>query len=115
MAEGKKAIALKQWEEGVGKYADALDLMCEEPSFPFASMGLIRGRRQLVGDFDPQMAPLLLSYGRALYELAFAQQGVMGKEEVDKQTDDSGIVAPDSPFLPDIADRLDSASGGDGR
>ena len=27
VAEGKKAIALKQWEEGVGKYADALDLM----------------------------------------------------------------------------------------
>ncbi len=43
-----------------------------------------------MGDFDPQMAPLLLSYGKALYELAFAQQGVMGKEEVDKQADDAG-------------------------
>jgi len=41
-------------------------------------------RRQLLGDFDPAMAPLLLSYGKALYELAFASQGVMGKEEVDK-------------------------------
>ncbi len=28
IAEGKKAIALKQWEEGVNKYAEALDLMC---------------------------------------------------------------------------------------
>ena len=37
-----------------------------------------------MGDFDPAMAPLLLSYGKALYELAFASQGVMGKEEVDK-------------------------------
>ena len=27
VAEGKKAIALKQWDEGVEKYADALDLM----------------------------------------------------------------------------------------
>lgn len=27
VAEGKKAIALKQWEEGVNKYAEALDLM----------------------------------------------------------------------------------------
>jgi HAT1-interacting factor 1 len=27
VAEGKKAIALKQWETGVAKYADALDLM----------------------------------------------------------------------------------------
>jgi HAT1-interacting factor 1 len=27
IAEGKKAIALKQWEEGVAKYADALDIM----------------------------------------------------------------------------------------
>lgn len=44
-------------------------------------------RRQLVGDFDPAMAPLLLSYGRALYELALSQQGVMGKEEVAKGTD----------------------------
>lgn len=26
VAEGKKAIALKQWEDGVGKYADALDI-----------------------------------------------------------------------------------------
>lgn len=26
IAEGKKAIALRQWDEGVGKYADALDL-----------------------------------------------------------------------------------------
>jgi hypothetical protein len=41
-------------------------------------------RRQLVGESDPKMAPLLLSYGKALYELAFSQQGVMGKEEVDK-------------------------------
>lgn len=28
IAEGKKAIALKQWEEGVAKYGDALDIMC---------------------------------------------------------------------------------------
>jgi len=27
VAEGKKAIALKDWEVGVEKYADALDLM----------------------------------------------------------------------------------------
>ncbi|WVO14156.1 hypothetical protein L204_101787 [Cryptococcus depauperatus] len=61
---GKKAIALKQWEEAVDCYADALDLM-----------------RQVVGESDPQMAPLLLSYGKALYELASSQAGVMGKEE----------------------------------
>jgi len=47
-------------------------------------------RRQLVGDFDPAMAPLLLSYGKALYELAFASQGVMGKEEVDKAATGAG-------------------------
>ncbi|WVF71875.1 hypothetical protein IAT40_006685 [Kwoniella sp. CBS 6097] len=72
VGEGKKAIVLKQWEEGVTKYGEALDLM-----------------RQLVGEFDPQMAPLLLSYGRALYELAFSQQGVMGKEEPSKEADDA--------------------------
>ena len=27
VAEGKKAIALKVWEEGVQKYGEALDLM----------------------------------------------------------------------------------------
>ncbi|RSH93809.1 hypothetical protein EHS25_006457 [Saitozyma podzolica] len=53
IAEGKKAIALKSWDEGVAKYADALDLI----------------------------------YGKALYELAFSQQGVMGKEEVAKETE----------------------------
>ncbi|WWC89725.1 uncharacterized protein L201_004650 [Kwoniella dendrophila CBS 6074] len=72
VAEGKKAIALKQWEEGVNKYGEALDLM-----------------RQLVGEFDPAMAPLLLSYGKALYELAFSQQGVMGKEEGSKEADEA--------------------------
>lgn len=37
------------------------------------------------------MAPLLLAYGKALYELAFSQQGVMGKEEVDKSADGESI------------------------
>ncbi|WWC69166.1 uncharacterized protein I206_103102 [Kwoniella pini CBS 10737] len=74
VAEGKKAIALKQWEEGVNKYGEALDLM-----------------RQLVGEFDAAMAPLLLSYGKALYELAFSQQGVMGKEEPTKEADDATV------------------------
>lgn len=46
--------------------------------------------RQLVGEFDPAMAPLLLSYGKALYELAFSQQGVMGKEDTSKQQDELG-------------------------
>ncbi|WVQ78614.1 hypothetical protein IAT38_000700 [Cryptococcus sp. DSM 104549] len=67
VAEGKKAIALRQWEQGVEAYADALDAM-----------------RLVVGDFHPQMAPLLLSYGKALYELASSQAGVMGKEEAPK-------------------------------
>ncbi|EIW66326.1 hypothetical protein TREMEDRAFT_35273, partial [Tremella mesenterica DSM 1558] len=68
VAEGKKAIALRKWEEGVGKYGQALDIM-----------------RGLVGEFDPAMAPLLLSYGKALYELAVSTQGALGKEELDKQ------------------------------
>jgi hypothetical protein len=38
VAEGKKAIALKSWEEGVAKYADALDLMYVELSFRAASV-----------------------------------------------------------------------------
>jgi len=33
------------------------------------------------------MAPVLLSYGKALFELGFSQQGVMGKEEVAKTAD----------------------------
>jgi hypothetical protein len=40
------------------------------------------------------MAPVLLSYGKALFELGFSQQGVMGKEEVTK-TADAGM----SPFF----------------
>lgn len=34
VAEGKKAIALKDWEAGVEKYAGALDLMCEPRPSP---------------------------------------------------------------------------------
>ncbi|KAL1410992.1 hypothetical protein Q8F55_001937 [Vanrija albida] len=104
VAEGKKAIALKQWEEGVAKYADALDI-----------------QRQLVGDFDPAMAPLLLSYGRALYELALSQQGVMGKEEVAKGTDPSaqneqpaaGPSTGNFVFEGDGPDDEDDEEGGD--
>jgi len=33
------------------------------------------------------MAPVLLRYGKALFELGFSQQGVMGKEEVTKTAD----------------------------
>ena len=47
---------------------------------------LTLGRQQLVGNLDPTMAPLLYSYGRALFELTLTQQGVMGKEEVAKNT-----------------------------
>ena len=43
-----------------------------------------------MGESDPEMAPILLSYGRALYELAVSQQGVMGKEEVEKEADPKG-------------------------
>nr|ADE10090.1 SHNi TPR [Tremella fuciformis] len=41
--------------------------------------------RGIVGEFDPAMAPLLLSYGKALFELAVSTQGALGKEELDKQ------------------------------
>lgn len=54
-------------------------------------------RREIVGEFDPKMAPLLLSYGKALYELAFSTQGAIGKEEVGK-TAQSGMSLP-LPFL----------------
>ncbi|WVR05413.1 hypothetical protein IAU60_002428 [Kwoniella sp. DSM 27419] len=110
IGEGKKAIALKQWEEGVEKYGEALDIM-----------------RQVVGEFDPQMAPLLLSYGKALYELAFSQQGVMGKEEPSKEADDAaqqGIEDPSKngkfvfsadPVSDDEGDEAEAGpSGGEG-
>ncbi|AFR93579.2 HAT1-interacting factor 1 [Cryptococcus neoformans var. grubii H99] len=71
VAEGKKAVALHQWEQGVDRYATALDRM-----------------RLLVGDADPEMAPLLLAYGKALYDLASSQAGVMGREEPVRQEDD---------------------------
>jgi hypothetical protein len=47
-------------------------------------------RRQIVDEVHPDMAPLLLSYGKCLYELAYSQQGVMGKEEVNKETEEAG-------------------------
>jgi len=44
-------------------------------------------RREIYDEFDARMAPVLLSYGKALFELGFSQQGVMGKEEVTKTAD----------------------------
>lgn len=38
-------------------------------------------RRTLHGELSPLLAPLLLSYGKALFEVAVSQQGVMGKTE----------------------------------
>ncbi|KLT40065.1 hypothetical protein CC85DRAFT_278350 [Cutaneotrichosporon oleaginosum] len=70
LAEGKKALALKQWEEAVEKHASALQIQDEAG----------------VDQLDVSKAPLLFNYGRALFELALSQQGVMGKEEVAKGT-----------------------------
>ncbi|GMK54112.1 hypothetical protein CspeluHIS016_0106980 [Cutaneotrichosporon spelunceum] len=73
LAEGKKALALKQWEEAIEKHASALQIQDEAG----------------VDQLDVSKAPLLFNYGRALFELALSQQGVMGKEEVAKETDPS--------------------------
>jgi hypothetical protein len=44
------------------------------------------------------MAPVLLNYGKALFELGFSQQGVMGKEEVEK-TADGGTSCSSSKLM----------------
>ena len=38
-------------------------------------------RRGLHGELAPQLAPLLLAYGKALFEVACKQTGVLGKGE----------------------------------
>jgi HAT1-interacting factor 1 len=38
-------------------------------------------RRGLHGELAPQLAPLLLAYGKALFEVACKQTGVLGKAE----------------------------------
>ncbi|KAI5449853.1 hypothetical protein NCC49_003969 [Naganishia albida] len=63
-AEGKKALALGEWEVAVEKYADALELM-----------------RALHGELATELAPLLLPYGKALFEVACKQTGVLGKAD----------------------------------
>ncbi|OWT41514.1 HAT1-interacting factor 1 [Cryptococcus neoformans Bt1] len=106
VAEGKKAVALHQWEQGVDRYATALDRMYVSSLLPIHTRALsfsrlltaadgyrvitvyIPNRRLLVGDADPEMAPLLLAYGKALYDLASSQAGVMGREEPVRQEDD---------------------------
>ncbi|AAW41997.1 expressed protein [Cryptococcus deneoformans JEC21] len=93
VAEGKKAVALHQWEQGVDRYATALDRM-----------------RLLVGDADPEMAPLLLAYGKALYDLASSQAGVMGREEPVRQEDD----VPAEPNNPNFVFSGDAPSDDEG-
>ena len=51
-----------------------------------------------MSEVDPAMAPFLLSYGKALYELALSQSGVMGKEEVQKGTQGQ-CKLPDLPLM----------------
>lgn len=52
---------------------------------------VVSKRRLLVGDADPEMAPLLLAYGKALYDLASSQASVMGREEPVRQEDGKPI------------------------
>lgn len=51
-------------------------------------------RREIYDEFDPKMAPVLLNYGKALFELGFSQQGVMGKEEVEKTAEGGTFHLP---------------------
>jgi hypothetical protein len=45
----------------------------------------IAGSRSLHGEVSPHLAPLLLSYGKSLFEVAVSQQGVLGREELAKE------------------------------
>jgi hypothetical protein len=40
------------------------------------------------GDSAPESAPLLLPYGKALVEIAIENQGVLGKEEPEKENEE---------------------------
>jgi HAT1-interacting factor 1 len=95
IAKGGKSMALKAWEEAVSYFGEALENMyvallnCLWQSMPSRrkrSLSLT-ARREIYDEFDARMAPVLLSYGKALFELGFSQQGVMGKEEVTKTAD----------------------------
>ncbi|KAJ9093080.1 hypothetical protein QFC21_006576 [Naganishia friedmannii] len=57
-------MALGEWEKAVEKYADALEIM-----------------RGIHGEVATELAPLLLPYGKALFEVACRQTGVLGKAE----------------------------------
>lgn len=48
----------------------------------------LRPRRSMHGDSAPESAPLLLPYGKALVEIAIENQGVLGKEEPEKENDE---------------------------
>ncbi|KAG8871395.1 hypothetical protein FRB97_008726 [Tulasnella sp. 331] len=63
---GKRAFALRKFEEAVEHYAVALELATEKH-----------------GESAPENADLLFLYGKALLENAISQAGVMGKEEAE--------------------------------
>ncbi|KAJ9099687.1 hypothetical protein QFC20_005619 [Naganishia adeliensis] len=87
-AEGKKALAVGEWEVAVEKYADALELM-----------------RALHGELSTELAPLLLPYGKALFEVACKQTGVLGKaDEEAGEPEEKGETSTSTEFtltLPD--------------
>ncbi|KAG9001498.1 hypothetical protein FRB94_006560 [Tulasnella sp. JGI-2019a] len=89
---GKRAFALRKFEEAVEHYAVALELATEKH-----------------GESAPENADLLFLYGKALLENAISQAGVMGKEEAEnalkgvKEAEDAASTSKPTGKAPVIA------------
>ncbi|KAJ9110806.1 hypothetical protein QFC22_006662 [Naganishia vaughanmartiniae] len=75
-------MALGEWEKAVEKYADALEIM-----------------RGIHGEVAAELAPLLLPYGKALFEVACRQTGVLGKADAGaEEPEEKGPVGKAAQF-----------------
>ncbi|KAL1711968.1 hypothetical protein EV715DRAFT_214528, partial [Schizophyllum commune] len=80
---GKRAFALKKFEEAVDHYATALEIAIEK--FPEDSI---------------ELADLHFTYGKALLENAIANSGVLGKAEPEgEKEDEAPATGKGGPFL----------------
>ncbi|KAL1679705.1 hypothetical protein EV122DRAFT_276874 [Schizophyllum commune] len=80
---GKRAFALKKFEEAVDHYATALEIAIEK--FPEDSV---------------ELADLHFTYGKALLENAIANSGVLGKAEPEgEKEDEAPATGKGGPFL----------------
>jgi HAT1-interacting factor 1 len=88
MEHGKRAFALRKYEQAVDYYATALELKCVLLVLHlYAKVAEAFVRTQQSGEDSPENADLYFAYGKALLENAISQSSVLGKDQGEEGAD----------------------------